>query len=197
MSLFEAIFVLPAHLAHSRAANPDGRFHQWQQRFSKKFLAWVDKRYSPIVHLAVRFRYVSLAIGVALLVLVLAWPVSGRMGFELFPTVESDRSEVRAVLPLGSPQNRVEAVANQLTRTAQEIVAKHGGEQLSTGIYTSINENTVSVRTYLTDPDIRPLQTSEFTDLWRQRTGSIAGVDSMRFAADSGGPAPDQALPSN
>jgi len=186
VSLMEAIFILPAHLGSSKESK--GRFHAWQQRFSKGFSVFVEKRYSPILAKCVQYRYLSMGVGIALMVIVISWPVSGRMGFELFPQVESDRSEVRAVLPLGSTSAQVNRVRDLLVQGAQKTVAETGGEQQSTGIYASVNENTITVRTYLTPPGIRPVPTAEFTDQWRNTVGTIAGVETIRYAADSGGP---------
>ena len=186
VSLIEAIFILPAHLGSSKESK--GRFHAWQQRFSKGFSTFVEKRYSPILAKCVQYRYLSMGVGIALMVIVISWPVSGRMGFELFPQVESDRSEVRAVLPLGSTSTQVNRVRDLLVQGAQKTVAETGGEQQSTGIYASVNENNITVRTYLTPPGTRPVPTAEFTDQWRQTVGTIPGVETMRYAADSGGP---------
>jgi len=186
VSLIEAIFILPAHLAHSKESK--GRFHDWQQRFSKGFSQFIDKRYSPVLAKAVEYRYLSMGAGIALMILVISWPVSGRMGFELFPQVESDLSEVRAALPLGSTNEQVNLVRDRLVASALKTVEATGGEQQSTGIYASVNENNITVKTYLTPPGVRPVPTAEFTDQWRKDVGTIPGVETVRFAADSGGP---------
>ncbi|MCR2745408.1 efflux RND transporter permease subunit [Limnobacter parvus] len=186
VSLMEAIFILPAHLAHTKEGK--GKFHNWQQKFSKKFSHFIERRYTPIVQKCVEYRYLSMGFGIALMVLVISWPVSGRMGFELFPQVESDQSEVRAQLPLGSTNEQVNFVRDRLVDSALKTVENTGGEAQSTGIYASVNENNITVRTYLTPPDVRPVNTAEFTDQWRTLVGSIPGVETIRFAADSGGP---------
>lgn len=186
VSLMEAIFILPAHLAYSKEGK--GKFHNWQQRFSKGFSQFIELRYTPIVQKCVEYRYLSMGVGIALMVLVISWPVSGRMGFELFPQVESDQSEVRAQLPLGSTNEQVNLVRDRIVASALKTVEATGGEQQSTGIYASVNENNITVRTYLTPPGVRPVPTAEFTDQWRLDVGNIPGVETIRFAADSGGP---------
>jgi multidrug efflux pump subunit AcrB len=186
VSLVEAIFILPAHLAHSKESQ--GNFHNWQQQWSKRFSLFVEQRYTPIVRQCVEYRYLSMGVGVALMILVISWPVSGRMGFELFPQVEADLSEVRAVLPLGSTREQVDQVRDRLVLSAQKTVENSGGNAQSTGIYASVNENSINVKTYLTPPGVRPVPTAEFTDQWRKNTATLPGVETMRFAADSGGP---------
>ena len=186
VSLMEAIFILPAHLAHSKESK--GKFHNWQQKFSKNFSLFIDRHYAPIVAKCVEYRYVSMGIGIALMILVISWPVSGRMGFELFPQVESDLSEVRAALPLGSTNEQVNMVRDRIVASALKTVEATGGENQSTGILASVNENNITVKTYLTPPGVRPVPTAEFTTQWRLDVGTIPGVETIRFAADSGGP---------
>ncbi|WP_370262068.1 efflux RND transporter permease subunit [Limnobacter sp.] len=188
VSLIEAIFILPAHLQASKENKQKTGFALWQQNFANAFSNFINTRYSPILARAVEYRYLSMAAGVALMMVVLAWPISGRMGFELFPQVESDLSEVRAVLPLGSTKEQVNTVRDVLVAKVQQVIDTHGGEKMSTGVYASVNENQITVRAYLTPPDERPIPTAEFTQEWRALVGTIPGVESMRFAADSGGP---------
>ncbi|MDX1669790.1 MAG: efflux RND transporter permease subunit, partial [Limnobacter sp.] len=188
VSLIEAMVILPAHLANAKPGNSTKGFHHWQQKFSENFSAVVEKYYAPLVAAAVKARYLSIAIGITLMLLVLSWPLSGRMGFELFPTVESDRSEARAVLPLGSPEDEIRRVETILVSSARKLIEQNGGESLSTGVYSSVEENELTIRTYLTGPEVRPVQTAEFTNMWRNEVGQIPGTESLRFAADAGGP---------
>ncbi|MBD8527872.1 efflux RND transporter permease subunit [Pseudomarimonas arenosa] len=194
ISLVESLLILPAHLAHSKPLQRSSRLRQWQQRFSAGFSSWVISRYQPLVERAVAHRYLSVSIGVAALSVVLAYAASGRMGFELMPTVESDVAEAVAVLPVGTPSDRVNAAARQIEAAAAAIVAEQGGDALSRGIFTRINENQIRVQIFLTDATVRPIGTSAVTDLWRRQTPAIADAQFVRFAADSGGPGGGPAL---
>ncbi|MGD9012755.1 MAG: efflux RND transporter permease subunit, partial [Desulfobacterales bacterium] len=105
VSLIESLFILPAHIGHRQRPNPGGPIG-WlmiqQARFSEFFRRLVRTRYGPFLDLALRNRYLTLSIGVAVLVITIAYVKSGRMGFELFPKVESDYSLATAKLPFGS-----------------------------------------------------------------------------------------------
>ena len=188
ISLVESLFILPAHLAHSRPLQRGSRLRQWQQRFSAGFSEWVIARYQPLVEHAVAHRYLSVAIGIAALIVVLSYAASGRMGFELMPSVEADLAEATAVLPVGTPADRVWAVADELRRSARAVIEDNGGEALSTGIYTRVTDNQIRLQVFLTDAAHRPISTSAMTDLWRAQTPPIADAQFVRFAADSGGP---------
>jgi multidrug efflux pump subunit AcrB len=98
------------------------------------------------------------------------------------------------MLPFGSPEHKAKLVADQLVAHAEDVVAANGGDTLSEGIFTRINENEVEVFVYLTDPEIRPLSTGKVTQLWREQVGQISGLESLRFEADRGGPGSGAAL---
>ena len=192
LSLVESLFILPAHLAHRKeSAGRKGYLdflHRWQQRFSDFFVRMVRIRYGPFLALVLRWRYVSFSLGLLILMLAFGYVKSGRMGFELFPKIESDYAAVTAVLPFGTSVKRTTEVEELLVRKGREVAEQNGGERLTEGIYAQVNNNEAEVRVYLTPPDKRPISTAAFTRLWREATGEIAGLESIKFESDAGGP---------
>jgi multidrug efflux pump subunit AcrB len=191
ISLIESLFILPAHIGHKRHRPPSGLFgwiYRQQQRFSDLFTRFVRFRYGPFLDFALRHRYVTVSIGVAILIITISYIQSGRMGFELFPKVESDYAKVTAVLPYGTSAKKTAAVQQILVNTAQAVVAENGGEELTEGIFAKIDSNQTEIRVYLTPPAKRPISTARLTQLWRERTGSLAGLESIKFESDAGGP---------
>jgi multidrug efflux pump subunit AcrB len=191
ISWIEALFILPAHLAHA------GRGYsiplvallaRGQQAFSRGFTRFVENVYGPFLRIGLRGRYVTMALGVVLLMITVAYAMSGRMGFILMPKVESDRAVVTARLPYGSPLEKVETVRDRLLAAAQTVREDKGGDLLVEGIRARIDENVVELTVYLTAPTVRPISTTEYTSLWREQTGEIAGLESLRFESDRGGP---------
>jgi multidrug efflux pump subunit AcrB len=191
ISLIESLLILPAHIGH-RKPRPETGLFGWvlrqQQRFSDRFSHLVRTRYGPLLDLVLRHRYVAVSIGAVVLMLTLSYVKSGRMGFELFPKIESDYALVTAVLPYGTAVQKTEAVQRTLVETAQQLTAEHGGKDLVEGIFAQINGNWTEVRIYLTPPDVRPLSTARVTSLWRDRVGTITGLESLKFESDAGGP---------
>ena len=191
VSLIECLFVLPAHLGHRKRSDPAGLLG-WliagQTRFSNLFGRFIRTKYGPFLDLVLRYRYLALAVGIAVLLLTVAYIKSGRMGFELFPKVESDYAKVTAKLPFGSAVQKTERVQQIMVAAAQQVAAENGGENLVQGIFAVINANLAEVRVYLTPPDVRPISTSELTDLWRERVGTITGLEFLKFESDAGGP---------
>jgi len=196
ISLGESLFVLPAHLGHQKDRRRRGLaawLHGSQQAFSAAFLRWVRETYGPFLAFTLRHRYTTLSVAVAVLAAMLSYALSGRMGFELFPKVESDRSEASFVLPYGSPVEKTEAVMQRLVKGAKQVVADCGRPELVTGISAEIGRqggHTGRVRVDLAEPDLRKtiMSTEAFTNRWRAAVGEVVGVEYLKFASDAGGP---------
>ncbi len=203
ISWVECLLVLPAHLGHKTKPKKRGwgtAIHERQQRFSHAFAAWVRARYAPFLRWAVERRYLVVAFAMAILITTIAYIASGRMGFELFPTVESDYSYGSCTLPYGVPVEQTDAAVKQMEEAAHQVARDLGHPELVEGILVEVGNggsHLGSVTVYLPDAAIRDklkVGTLAFTDLWRKEIGQIPGVTFLRLAADRGGPGSGPAL---
>ncbi len=197
ISWVESLLILPVHLAHAhrRSKNRLSTFmHDCQQSFSQKFERFIEVVFGPFLDRCIKYRSLTVAIGIAFFIVILSFVMSGRIGMILMPRVESDYTIVTATLPFGSSMSKVEKINNYLLEKANKVVSENGGLKLSKGVYTRIDENTAQVRIYLTDPEIRPISTTKLTGLWRDEVGQIPGLESLRFESDRGGPGSGAAL---
>ena len=197
VSWVEALFIMPAHLAHGRPRQRNrlsAAIHRRQQAFSRGFSRLVSDYYAPFASKLVVHRYVTSAFGVAVLLVVLAWAMSGRMGFTLMPKVESDRAQATLTLPYGSPMPRMTETRDRLEAAAEQVIADNGGDNLATGVFATIEENTIEMRVYLQPADVRPISTAAFVQAWREQLGEVAGLQSAQFQSDAGGPGAGKAI---
>ena len=200
ISLVESLFVLPSHLGHLKSGGKSrlSFLHTWQAKFSAGFMRVVNNFISPLLMLTIRLRYLTLALAVAVLLATLGYVASGRMGIVMFPKVESDYAYVELAMPFGSPVARTEAAINRMVSIADELARENGGDELVEGIFSQVGTSSGghqgSVRVFLTPPEMRTLPTAEFTRLWRERVGEIAGAEYLKFESDRGGPGSGAAL---
>ena len=191
ISWIEALFILPAHLSHvknGRRNRVSKYLHGRQQAFSRVFMRFVENRFGPFLDRCIYYRQITVAVSFAILIIVVSFAASGRIGIVMMPRVESDVAVVTATLPYGSPMVRAETVSDILVKRAEEVVADNGGDDLCKGIFASIDEHEVEVYIYLTDPEVRTLGTMKLISKWRERVGQLEGLESLRFEADRGGP---------
>lgn len=202
ISWIECMFILPCHLGHHKDRPLTGIrrwIHERQQRFSGGFTRWVHRRYRPFLDYCLHHRYIVVVMACSILVITLSYVAGGHMGFQLMPTVESDYAYVSVVLPYGTPVERTQAVARQLTASAEAVVTDAQHPELVKGIFSNVGHNgshTFDMRVFLADPEIRNeiMSTQQFVDRWREKTGRIAGVENMKFQSDRGGPGSGSAL---
>ncbi|MBN2707210.1 MAG: efflux RND transporter permease subunit, partial [Deltaproteobacteria bacterium] len=196
ISLIEALFVLPAHLGHQRELrNPIMVFlSRQQQKVSLAIAALIRNVYAPSLSFSLRFRYVSMSVGILILAVTVAYVASGRMGMTLFPKVESDYAYASATLPVGVPVAETLAVSRRLTASAESLLDEIGRDQQLKGILSYIDRHTSWVQVHMTAPEIRPVNTGAFTERWRRQVGGLAGVETLQFQSDRGGPGSSAAL---
>ncbi len=199
LSLFECLFILPAHLAHGGSARMGFTrwLHHFRERFAKGYNYLIRTVYGTFLKHVLRARYLTVAVGVGIMIAVVGMIQSGYLGMVPMPRVESDYSVVTVALPYGTAVEKTEKVRDQLIEAARRVAERHGGEKQVEGIFATIGRaprgqiggsHTVEVRAYLTDADVRPISTAKFTKLWRGEVGQIPGLRSVLFESDRGGP---------
>ncbi|MBF0111795.1 MAG: efflux RND transporter permease subunit [Desulfamplus sp.] len=195
VSLVESLFILPAHLSHvGKSGKIMGWINSQQQYISRGLVKFVEKFYRPFINLVVRNRYITLSVAVAILIVVVGYVKGGRITTTLMPRVESDYAYVTATLPFGSSDQEVAEILNLISDAAKRVIAQNGGDKLSRGFYGSVEANVVESGIILTLPDVRPISTAEVAQLWREAVGEIAGLESILFESDRGGPGSGAAL---
>jgi len=203
LSLIESLFVLPNHLAHLNDKQRTGLqlwLYEKQQSFSHAFRHWVKFRYGGFLDFTLKHRYLTIITAFALLISTLSFAFSGRMGMSMFPKTESDFAQVTLTLPFGTPVEKTQKIVDYLVSTAKgSIEQRKNGDQLIRGIFAEVGKgdsHKAIVRTYLAPPEIRDkiMGTAEFTEIWRSKSGNIAGVESLIFESDSGGPGSGSAI---
>ena len=192
ISWVEALFILPHHLTHINENVDESKvniLHRIQLKCASSIIWVATHLYGPVLTVALRWRYLTIAIIAGVLILVLSIPLTGRMGFMLMPSLEGKYALATARLPVGAPLYQAEKIRDLLVESAEAVIAKNGGDALSKGVFALIDENEVEVRAFLQDEMTRDLSTTEVTRLWREELGGpIPELEMIRFAANAGGP---------
>ena len=167
--------------------------------------------YRPRLDQALQWRYAVLAGGVAILAVSIASVVLGigphKLRFSFFPPIESDYLIADLTMPLGTPVESTEEAAKLLEAAAYRMKEAldaegllAGGESIVKHVMVSIGqqprntssggpgeENTTSgshlaeVVIEVQSADHRPMSAKALTQLWREQSPSISGVDALTF----------------
>ncbi|MEM7497694.1 MAG: efflux RND transporter permease subunit [Pseudomonadota bacterium] len=188
VSWLEALFVLPGHLAGVRRRQTRRAGLARVRHACSDGLAWVVRRlYAPLLSLAISWRYTTIAIMLLILTMAVAWPISGRMGFSLFPPIPRDTVQLVVGLDARAPEEAKEKVMRRLIDTVDAVAAENGGEQLVRHVATKMDGARLELDVYLARPTVRTMESLEFAEAVRERLGQMAEIQWTNFRARYGG----------
>jgi multidrug efflux pump subunit AcrB len=190
ISLLEALYILPAHLAHSSSAartRLGHRLHEWQQSFARGFSHFVNTRYRAFLDLCLTHRYVTLSVALAVFIVVGGYGMSGHMGMIMMPEVAADEIECGIRLPVGTTPDQAARVAGEVTASTRRMFDEHNLDEVAEGIKTNVRGGSfIDVEIVMRPPDEHDTTAEEIIALWRDEIGDIEGVDQITFEAERG-----------
>ncbi|MGB3778434.1 MAG: efflux RND transporter permease subunit [Tunicatimonas sp.] len=190
ISLVEALFILPAHLAHSAEKSQNKltkRLERLQQSFSRGFDRLVDRYYRPLLNASLRHRYITLTAAIALLVVVGGFGYSDHMGIITMPEVAADEIEAGVRLPVGTTPDQAARVATQITDATLRMFEENDLYRAAEGVKTNVRgQSFIDVEIVMKPPDERDLTAQDVIELWRDEIGDIEGIDQITFEAERG-----------
>lgn len=207
-SLIESLIILPAHLAHVTLPKGNssffGRLMTLQQKCAHSVL-WVAKNiHGPTLRLAVKWRYLTLALFIGAFMIAISYVGTGRIKQTFMPDVEGDFMQVSIELPQTTPFSRMEEIANQLDRAREkleqsttEVAYKDPNTQaMSRGVVRSwsqsIQENTIRAWVGLTPPQTRPdLRSKEVTKRLEEMMGPVPDAERISFSLSGNDTGPE------
>jgi len=211
-SIIESQLILPAHLAHRNHKEATHGFSQRWNSIQGALSGWLqgvaERRYLPLLKLAIEWRYATAALGLGVLILALALIASGRVVFGFFPAVEGDRVYAQLELPEGVSVDVTAVAAEQVERAALMLQAELD-ERLQPAQGSIINNMLSSIGTIVERDgpgrsnnagrshfaevviELRPLgergklSAKDVAKRWRELTGDIPDAVKLSFNADA------------
>ena len=203
ISLVEAFYILPAHLSSTRRWSA-GLLAALRDNTQAGLARFIERRVVPAVKLSLRYRYVSVAIGCATLIITLGVFQGGIVRFIFFPQIDSDHITVNLKMPTGTPFETTYRYAAQILeageRMARDTDAQIGGDKsiVEAISFTVGNQgadttgpsasnastnasNLAQIRMELVPGDVRPFSSGELERIWRKNTPLIPGAESLSF----------------
>lgn len=222
MSLVEALIILPAHLSARERKWPlfqavISAIERVQLKAQNLLEKLINGPYRRTLNLTLEWRYATVAVSIATLLMVMGTVASGYLKFSLMPKVDADNMVASLTMPQGTPVEVTESILARIEMAAHEITAeveaedpdneqkflRHTsltvGEKPSEGGHgptaqaslggTSSNIGEVNVE--LLGSDVRTVSSNHLVNLWRERVGEVPGAVSLTFQSSlfSGGDA--------
>ena len=209
-SLLESLLVLPAHLSHKprHTGARRGFWYRLQRRVSAGLHWFIDNVYAPLLEIGLRWRYLTVAIGLSMLIVTLGIVASGMVRFIFMPDIEADFAIASISLPQGTPAEvtseairRIEQGAEQVRREIEQrygrdlvrhVYAAVGSQPMRSAQRAGFGEVQVAgssahigeVTLELLPADERDDLSSEWVaNRWRELTGPIPDAVRLNFTA--------------
>ena len=211
-SLVEALLILPAHLSSKRGKPGKGirRFTDKINDFTDRGLkSFVNGPFARFVERAVRWRYVTLAFGIAIFLTTVGIVAGGYVKFVFFDAIEADNVVALLKMPLGTPVEQTRAVAERIEAAAFDTIEefdkkREGAISLRKHIATTIGahptvgrggpvqvdlggggqSHLAEVNIELLGAEDRDLSSSAVKNRWRELVGEVAGASSLKFISE-------------
>jgi multidrug efflux pump subunit AcrB len=211
-SLVEALLILPAHLS-SKGGRPGKGIRRFTDKINdvtdKGLRRFVNGPFASFVERAVRWRYVTLAFGIAIFLTTVGIVAGGYIKFVFFDAIEADNVVALLKMPLGTPVEQTRAVAERIEaaafETIEEFDKKRGGDiSLRKHVATTIGaqptvgrggpvqvdlgglgqSHLAEVNVELLGAEERDLSSTTVKNRWRELVGEVAGASSLTFVSE-------------
>ena len=202
-SLIECFLVLPGHLRIALRADPrrENRFARW---FNPRFDAFRDGPFARIVRCCVAWRYLTVSVAIALLLLFVGLVAGGRISFVFFPSPESDSVLANVTFVEGTKRETTIAMVRELERALNEAEAALTGGAgglvvMSLGqvgkpasrpnsYFLGTGDHVGGMRVELRPSDRRAIRTQTLIEEWRSRVRPLPGLETMTILERQAGP---------
>ncbi|MEM7310687.1 MAG: efflux RND transporter permease subunit [Planctomycetota bacterium] len=207
LSLIESFLILPAHLSGGSSRPPRGSLAAVQRGLGGA-LAWLVRRvYEPVLGVALRQRYATVAVAVATLAVAAGLVAGGHVRFTLFPEIDGEKISARVTMAGGTSAQETERVLQHLAdaaaQTRDELDARRpagapslfrnvaltlgsqpfgggGGPDAGPG---ATGSNTAEVAIQLLPSEDRTIGAAEVVARWRELVGEIPGATVLDFTS--------------
>lgn len=215
-SVLESQLILPGHLAHRKTEETFfsklalvKKWIKFQSRFADSLEHIANNVYKPLLIKSLEWRWITWAIGTAVLILSIALVASGRILFQFFPAVEGDRIYATLTMPEGvnveitrKGVKRLEEAAEKLGKELDQTLAMPEHKHVIINFLSSIGVTAARANgpprrssggSHLAEVVLELVPIAERPGLpakiiaarWRELTGNVPDAIELQFSANS------------
>ncbi len=199
VSLIEALIILPAHIAHSKAlVRKDKKrtgifkFFQNINIYADKFLKYLrNELYAPYLRFFLKHKFLGFAIPISLLIFSIGGLSSGIVKTAFFPKMASDRVDINLVMPQGTNEKITDSIISKIEEAAWIVSdeftesRQNDHHQVIQNIVKRIGPGTnkAKLTINLLPGELRDFPSLDITNAIRDKAGNIYGTESLTFGS--------------
>lgn len=194
-SLVESKLILPAHLARMKQktiVKPGSKSPlDWlrngvnfvQDRVDRGLKAFIQNLYRPALTEAVEYRYTTIMVFISVMLICAGLYTGGMVRFIGQPKIPHDFPRVTFEMNVDASEKATLAAALAIEKAIYDVDKKleqQYGQGMVSDMQVDLEGRTsAKVMTKLVDPELRPFDTFELAELWRQAMPLIPGMKSF------------------
>jgi len=220
-SLFESMFVLPSHLSGGKKpldAAPTTTiskgWRRFQDRIARGLKTLIEDRYQPALRWALEWRYLTVSVAVAMLMVTAGVITAGFLKFVFIQQVAGDFIIAQVTMTQGTPSHVTARALERMENALEQVRAETDGarqERLGPDtVFPSVFEHVAislgeqpfgsggspmgsngasaahvgEFQVQVAEDDDRDVAVAELVKAWRDRVGEIAGAVELTFRSD-------------
>ncbi len=192
ISLIQAFFILPAHIAHSKALKRGNKPMKVQMVLDKSIKKFRDKVFAPILNYSLNNKLLAFSVPLVLFILSIAMLIGGQAKMTFFPYIDEDVVNITVTMPSGTTENETKKVLDRIEKASKYVndsiksERQDGNEIILSYIKKTGpkgNDGTLSLS--LLDGETRNLASADIASAIRKQTGIIYNVESIKFGNSS------------
>lgn len=191
-SLIEGAFILPAHVAHSKALSKEAKKNKVEKAFDNIMSTLRDKYYGPFLRFAMKNWVLALSVPIALFIITLGGIRGGIIKLTFFPFIEQDYITVNLEMPSGTRENITEGYLEDIQAAAWRVNQKMSSERadgkdivenvlLKVGLGTNVGSVTIR----LLGTEERQMQSFLISNAIRDEVGEVYEAEKLTFGINT------------
>ena len=204
VSLIEALVILPAHIAHSKALDQkrrdegldpkasgiDAFFKRINKTADEGLSKLRDHYYVPFLKFSLQNKIFSFSLPIAILIFSVMAISGGIVRTSFFPRIASDQVQINLTMPQGTNEAITDSIISSIEKKVWEVTKEFTKKQTGN---LKVVENIIkrvgpgsanaSLRVNLLPGEARDFSSPEITNSITDRVGKVYGVESLVFGS--------------
>lgn len=197
-SVVECFLILPGHLRHAASSGNMEERGRFRAKFDDTLENFRDGPYRRFVEICYDWRYSFVALTIFTLIISAGFIAGGRVGFQFFPSPESEKVTAKINFVPGTPNSEQIKILKLIETNLQAVEAKltkDNGEKLIVAVYSlqgkagrAQGDSLAEVTVNLTPSEARSVRTRTFIKEWRKTTPKLPAIERFALGGKRVGP---------
>jgi len=193
-SLLECLFILPAHIAHSKALRrkeTETGKKSLEQKINGSILKFRDKYFAGTLRFALKNKSITVAIMLSTLLITFGAFKGGIIKTGDSSLQSKDYTDVSLQMPAGTPEAETYKYLQRIVKAIQETQKEYNAKRkdsvdvVKTILVQQTSSYKGSVRTFLVGSKIRGFHSNIFSQSVREKVGAIPEAEKLNYVQQS------------